>query len=41
MDAHVEAYYAYLDAMDWKEACAQMKHDEGVWEDNGCSWPAN
>lgn len=41
MDEHVNDYYAYLDAMDWREACEQQKRDEGIWEDNGCHWPTN
>ena len=40
-DAHVEDYLAYLEALDWREACEQQKRDEGIWEDNGCHWPAN
>lgn len=35
MDAHVEAYYDYLDAMDWRESCAAQRAAEGAWEDAG------
>jgi hypothetical protein len=39
MDAHVLEYYDYIDAMADLAANEQMKHDEGIWEDNGCQWP--
>lgn len=35
MDAHVEAYYDFLDAMDWRDSCAAMREAEGAWEDAG------
>lgn len=39
-DAYDEQY-AEQEAKDWAESCAQMKQAEGIWEDNGCYWPAS
>ena len=35
MDAHVDGYYEYLEAVAWQEACDAMKAAEGAWEDSG------
>jgi hypothetical protein len=36
MDAHVDEYYAYWEAVEAEEANDQMRAAEGAWEDAGC-----
>ena len=41
MDSHVQAYYDYIDAMDWAICCEAQLNAEARWLDNGGVWNYN
>lgn len=35
-DEYKQGWYEAVDALEWREACDDMKRREGYWEDAGC-----